>query len=326
MSTVLRLDTEVEDDNDDSSIGSVEAVSAGNSVRKSEIFQKLQDEVKLLGAVMEEEEEAEEDNDDDESSASSEEIPQVATRTRESVSASKMSRLKRTLGLLICRKKKVAEPTADDKPASSIKKSPKPQPLKRYKWSTECWIVPDSVAIHTLSFLKFSDVLKLKAVNKRLKHYSEKTIEFGYPGREEFCGKWGLVDAVNKYCSNKVDAIDEIASTYGYPINNWNVSRVEDFSAIFKQKKDFNSYIGGWDVSNAKCMKGIQMDDWDKRYTTIECNATLWQIHNWKVGHRIREGGLAAGENYQKLLEESFNEQIDRGRRNPLMNRWPWTA
>ena len=61
-----------------------------------------------------------------------------------------------------------------------------------------------------------------------------------------------LRQAVKQYVSK--DHFDaRLAETYGWPMNNWNVSLVEDFSELFAKKQSFGSTesLSGWDMSRA---------------------------------------------------------------------------
>jgi hypothetical protein len=91
--------------------------------------------------------------------------------------------------------------------------------------------------------------------------------------KKAFATNQDLQVAVKKYCGYKnEDAEDEnevtlefsqrcsredaeeIASTYGWPINQWDVSNLQDFSGIFCGNRRFNDDIGSWNVSNATSM------------------------------------------------------------------------
>jgi surface protein len=48
--------------------------------------------------------------------------------------------------------------------------------------------------------------------------------------------------------------MEEIACTYGYPIDRWDVSQVTDMSSLFTNRYSFNEYIESWDVSNVTNM------------------------------------------------------------------------
>ena len=46
-------------------------------------------------------------------------------------------------------------------------------------------------------------------------------------------------------------ARQKIASVYGWPIGEWCVSPLTDFSNIFRGHREFNEPLDGWDVSKA---------------------------------------------------------------------------
>jgi len=70
-------------------------------------------------------------------------------------------------------------------------------------------------------------------------------------GNKMFLTTEELDDEIEKYCSDKVKYADELASTYGWPIGKWNVSKVSNFSNVFQDQLDFNEDISEWDISNA---------------------------------------------------------------------------
>jgi hypothetical protein len=45
-------------------------------------------------------------------------------------------------------------------------------------------------------------------------------------------------------------AMEEMACTYGYPVDSWDVSHITDMSNLLENKYSFNEYIGAWDVSS----------------------------------------------------------------------------
>jgi hypothetical protein len=47
------------------------------------------------------------------------------------------------------------------------------------------------------------------------------------------------------------------ASSYGWHIDKWDVSRIKDFSHAFAEIDGFNHAIDSWDVSNATNMGGM---------------------------------------------------------------------
>jgi surface protein len=65
---------------------------------------------------------------------------------------------------------------------------------------------------------------------------------------------WNLGEAVEKYYKYKAANMEEISCIYGYPIDKWDVSHVQDMSSLFEYMGTFNEYIGSWDVSNVTDM------------------------------------------------------------------------
>jgi surface protein len=70
---------------------------------------------------------------------------------------------------------------------------------------------------------------------------------------KKYCGYNKDTGEYSQRCSRE-DA-EEIASTYGFPINKWDVSNLQDFSEIFYYNKGFNEDIGLWNTSNATSMR-----------------------------------------------------------------------
>jgi surface protein len=61
-----------------------------------------------------------------------------------------------------------------------------------------------------------------------------------------------------------------VASTYGWPIGDWCVSNIHDFSELFSPHRynldvHFNEDISRWDVSNAKTMRSMFAGSYDGR-------------------------------------------------------------
>jgi hypothetical protein len=63
-----------------------------------------------------------------------------------------------------------------------------------------------------------------------------------------------LCNAVARYKGNNPHVAEELASRYGWPINKWDVSKVEDFSCIFKGKLTFNEVISSWNTTQVTRM------------------------------------------------------------------------
>jgi hypothetical protein len=65
-----------------------------------------------------------------------------------------------------------------------------------------------------------------------------------------------LAEAVNEYLQDN-SPNTTVALTYGWPIGNWRVSNVADFSQLFLNATDFNEDLSGWDASQALNMHGM---------------------------------------------------------------------
>ncbi|KAG7357815.1 fibronectin domain containing protein [Nitzschia inconspicua] len=120
--------------------------------------------------------------------------------------------------------------------------------------------------LHSLSFLDVVTLLQKQVVSKQFKDLCTKAITAK-------CGKDGpkpltrakLKKAIRKYCNimyyegYNIQHMEEIACTYGFPIDSWNVSKVRDMSYLFLRETYFNEYIGSWDTSNVTNMHGMFM-------------------------------------------------------------------
>jgi hypothetical protein len=62
----------------------------------------------------------------------------------------------------------------------------------------------------------------------------KKTIRYHQDGPKAFQSNQELRDAVRRYSEYDAAGMEEIACTYGYPIDRWNVSQVEDMSRVRK--------------------------------------------------------------------------------------------
>eukprot|EP00978_Attheya_sp_CCMP212_P026543 scaffold87520_cov52-Attheya_sp.AAC.1 len=66
-------------------------------------------------------------------------------------------------------------------------------------------------------------------------------------------------------------------TTYGWRIGRWDVSKVEDFSCLFRSKNWFSEDIGSWDVSNA-----IYMTRMFANTKTFNQDISSWNTANVK--------------------------------------------
>jgi hypothetical protein len=62
--------------------------------------------------------------------------------------------------------------------------------------------------------------------------------------------------AVQRY--ERYNIVDmDLANEYGWPIGHWCVKGLQDFSAVFEDKTDFNEDISMWDVSSATSLRAL---------------------------------------------------------------------
>jgi surface protein len=69
--------------------------------------------------------------------------------------------------------------------------------------------------------------------------------------------KFELLDALSKYYFNPSKNNVDIKRTYGHPIGEWDVSKIQDFKALFFCLNDFNEDIQSWDVSSVTDMSAM---------------------------------------------------------------------
>ena len=111
--------------------------------------------------------------------------------------------------------------------------------------------LPEDVGRYILSFLDTPTLVQKKAVCRSWRVILPNTIVQKASTPTPFQSKAELKEAVYKYSRyNLVDA-EEFAQTYGWPIDRWNVSRVEDFSDLFYNNQSFNENIRNFTVNLA---------------------------------------------------------------------------
>jgi surface protein len=112
-----------------------------------------------------------------------------------------------------------------------------------------------ALVMYALSFLDVKTLLQKETVSKPWRRLSKMTVRNKCCGRPQaFQSKQELDDAVVIYCMFEDTYMEEIACTYGYPMDRWDVSQVTDMSSLFSTRYSFNEYIGSWDVSNVTNM------------------------------------------------------------------------
>jgi surface protein len=112
------------------------------------------------------------------------------------------------------------------------------------------------VVVASISFLDVKGLVQKQRVNKRWRKLCRKTIDAkcGQDGPKAFQSNEELKAAVKKYCNYEAANIEEIACTFGYPMDKWDVSHVLDMSGVFAGMETFSEYIGSWNVSNVTNM------------------------------------------------------------------------
>jgi surface protein len=100
--------------------------------------------------------------------------------------------------------------------------------------------------------------------------------------RKAFSTNQELRQAVETYCwefhgppAADPEDMETIAQTYGYPINKWDVSTLQDFSSIFRDAHTFNEDISSWNVSNATTMEGMF-----RGATAFHQDLSSWNVKN----------------------------------------------
>eukprot|EP00978_Attheya_sp_CCMP212_P012761 scaffold31898_cov47-Attheya_sp.AAC.1 len=116
--------------------------------------------------------------------------------------------------------------------------------------------VLEDLTPHILSFLDVPTLVQKKAVCRSWQRlFTEAVDRKASRTPRPFQSRQELRGAVNKYVKYDPDDAEEFASTYGWPIDKWDVSNVNDFTSIFEGKKLFNEPIGSWNVSHGTKME-----------------------------------------------------------------------
>ena len=175
----------------------------------------------------------------------------------------------------------------------------------------------EDILVQAFQFLDVVSIIqKVKPICKQWKRLSIIAIDMKcYKTKKPFETNEELKEAADKYAGSYheilgdgdyddqrepiykpcgADAIEDLASTYGYPIDKWDVSKIEDFSYIFSCTHDgFNEPIGSWDVSNATRM--------DRMFYRAE--AFNQDISSWNTSQVTRMDKMFYG-------AEAFNQDI----------------
>jgi surface protein len=141
----------------------------------------------------------------------------------------------------------------------------------------QSWLLPEDLLLPIFAYLDVKTLIEKKQVSRSWRVNCTAAIDAmrTITTRKAFSTKEELREAVKKYGGYNETAVshsqqrvyswshcnpqeaEEIAQTYGYPINKWDVSNLKDFSGIFFIADTFNEDISSWNVSNATTMHAM---------------------------------------------------------------------
>ena len=181
------------------------------------------------------------------------------------------------------------------------------------------WTSNEGVVTDIMSFLPFSDVVRCQRVNKKWQQCSHTSTNMHFAAKPNYKFRWNhkLRDAVLQYCIERDPrSMDTLASTYGYPINQWDVSQVECFNYVFAGLQDFNEPIHDWDTSNAKSMICMFQN----------CPKFNQDISNWNTSKVERMQAMFKGaKKFDKRYVKEWNlENVVHGMNEPAPARESW--
>ena len=127
--------------------------------------------------------------------------------------------------------------------------------------------------LNTLEYLDVVTLIQKKPVCKQWQEICTNIIDNKCVHQKQFKSNDELKAAGAKYC-NGTDT-EDLACTYGYPINKWNVSNINDLSGIFESKTSFNEDLSSWDVSNVTNME----------YMFADAESFNQDISSWNVSN-----------------------------------------
>ena len=181
---------------------------------------------------------------------------------------------------------------------------------KKAKTIQTWYYLPPEILPDVLSHFDVKTLVEKKQVSKNW--YTFCTGEIDTKRTKAFQTNKELNDAVRKYCGCKdydkpdltgwiprarydADLAEEFACTYGYPMNNWNASKVEDFYGLFAAYIHFNENISSWEVSQATTMEAM----------FHECRSFNQDISKWNVSNVTNMTSMFA-------YCSSFNQNLSR--------------
>eukprot|EP00978_Attheya_sp_CCMP212_P003314 scaffold6828_cov53-Attheya_sp.AAC.4 len=164
--------------------------------------------------------------------------------------------------------------------------------------------LPEELVYHILTFLDVATLVQKKPVCHLWRELCTTAINQKAPIPRMAFETDGeqLYAAVKKYTKYKAHDAEEFAATYGWPMDKWDVSRVEDFSNLFNDKYEFDENIGSWNVSNATrmfymfdnaCCFNQDLSSWDTSNVitmwSMFCNAPSFNqdISSWDTSNVV---------------------------------------
>lgn len=160
--------------------------------------------------------------------------------------------------------------------------------------------LPEDVILKIISHLSVSTLVSMKMTCRKWQNICIPIID---SRRTAFTTNDGLCIAVRRFCigyysPSAFDYYDttgytkQLANTYGWPIDNWDVSRLNNFSGVFFQQVSFNEDIHSWNVSNATTMN------------RMFCNAASFNqnINSWNVANVTDMSGMFYRTNFNNNI------------------------
>lgn len=121
-------------------------------------------------------------------------------------------------------------------------------------------ILPNELLRSILSYACTAALVHMKQVNRRWKELCTHAIDRKRTGRVHFHTTRELKKTIRKYVRYQWEDAEMFAVTYGFPMNNWDVSHLTDLSYVFSNRSTFNEDIRSWNVANVTNMRGIFWD------------------------------------------------------------------
>jgi surface protein len=147
-------------------------------------------------------------------------------------------------------------------------------------------LLPDDLWLPVLSHFDVKTLIEKKQVCRSWRVTCTEAIDAKQTSttKKAFSTNPELRAAVLKYCGwyararfRKCDPqdVEEFAKTYGYPINKWDVSDLQNFESIFFNMRIFNEDISMWNVSHATSMRAMFC-----RAGTFNQDLSSWNVSN----------------------------------------------